>query len=129
MFSDHIKKVNRFPQAGLLVLAGGLVIVCQLIAMAMVADQQVQQAGVRDLQRVAQQTALADCIQRSTGATRHICVRQAQLDADVSSGATEITVASPGAEPGLAAKAVAMADDGMTSNNADLIRVGSSLPR
>jgi hypothetical protein len=129
MFSDHVKKPSRFPQAGLLVMAAGLVIVCQLIAMAMVADRQVQRAGVRDLQRVTQQLALSDCIQRSTGATRHICVRQSQQDAyvkDVNSGATEIAIASPAVEPGFAVKNIAVADGSMTGSSAELIRVGIS---
>lgn len=78
MFSDHLQKVNHFPKINLLVAAAGLVMVCQLAALAMVADHQVKQANVRDLQRAAQQVAMADCVERSTGATRHGCIRQTQ---------------------------------------------------
>lgn len=62
----------------MLVAAAALVMVCQLVALAMVADHQVKQATVRDLQRAAQQVAMADCVERSTGATRHGCIRQTQ---------------------------------------------------
>jgi hypothetical protein len=129
MFSDHVKKVNRFPQAGMLILAGGLVIVCQLVAMAMVADQQVQRASVRDLQRVTQQTALADCIQRSTGSTRHICIRQSQLDADINSGVTEIVGASPANDQTFTVKNIAIADEVVTNPGTHMMRVGVAAAR
>lgn len=125
MFSDHMRKFSRFPQTGLLMAAGGLVVVCQLVAMAMVADRQVQRAGVRDLQRVAQQVALADCIQRSTGATRHGCIRQSQLD----SSGYEPVIASPASEAGertFSFKNVAIAGEGATNDTADLTRVAAT---
>ena len=120
MFSDHRPKMSRFPQTGLLIMAGGLVMVCQLVGMAMVADQQVQRAGVRDLQRVAQQVAFADCIQRSTGASRHGCIRESQLDS--SSG--ELVVASPASERIFGTRNVALADDGVAREAAAIMRVG-----
>lgn len=120
MFSDHMPKMSRFPQTGLLIMAGGLVIVCQLVAMAMVADQQVQRAGVRDLQRVAQQVAFADCIQRSTGASRHGCIRQLQVD---SSGG-ELLLASPASEQTFSTRKVAVAGDGVADAKATMMRVG-----
>ena len=125
MFSDHMQKSSRFPQTGLLMLAGGLVIVCQLVAMAMVADRQVQRAGVRDLQRVTQQLALADCIQRSTGSTRHLCIRQSQLD----SSGHELAAASPAGEAGertFSIKNVALVGEGATNDTADLMRVAAT---
>ena len=78
MFSDHLQKMNHFPKINLLVAAAGLVMVCELVALALVADHQVKQANVRDLQRAAQQVAMADCVERSTGASRHGCIRQTQ---------------------------------------------------
>ena len=78
MFSDHMQKIGRFPQVGLLPIVGGLVIVCQLVAMALVVDGQVQRADMRDVQRVAQQLAFAECIERSTGLTRRGCMPQTQ---------------------------------------------------
>jgi hypothetical protein len=125
MFFDHVKKANRFPQAGLLILAGGLVIVCQLVAMAMVADRQVQRAGVRDLQRVAQQLAWADCIQRSTGPTRHGCMLQSQPDA----GGAELAAAKPADDQTFTVKNIAIADEGVTNPTADMMRVGVAAAR
>ena len=78
MFSDHLQKMNPLPRVNLLAAAAVLVMVCQLAALALVADRQVKQASVRDLQRVAQQVAMADCVERSTGPTRHGCIRQTQ---------------------------------------------------
>jgi hypothetical protein len=125
MFSDHVKKASRFPQAGLLVLAGGLVIVCQLIAMAMVADRQVQRAGVRDLQRVAQQLAWADCVQRSTGPARHGCLLQSQAD----SGGAELAVALSANDQKFAVRNIAIADEGLTNPSVDMLRVGVAAAR
>lgn len=94
MFSDHVQKISGFPQINLLGVAGGLVIVCQLVAMALVVDGQVQRAGARDLQRVAQQLAFADCIERSTGLTRSGCTQQVQSAQD----ATEYSASEPSSE-------------------------------
>jgi hypothetical protein len=117
MFSDHMQKVNRFPQAGLMMAAGGLVIVCQLIAMALVADRQVQSAGVRDLQRVAQQVAFADCIQRSTGPNRHLCIRQSQIE----SSGYELVVESPSTERDLGSNKLAIAGEGTMNEAASMM--------
>lgn len=120
MFSDQIQKSGRFPQAGLLMAAGGLVIVCQLVAMAMVADKQVQRAGVRDLQRIAQQLAVADCIQRSIGPGRRDCLRQSQLE----SGGDELVVNGPADPQTFAIKTVAIAGDDAVNGAADMMRAG-----
>jgi hypothetical protein len=118
MFSDHLQKFSRFPQTGLLMAAGGLVIVCQLAAMAMVADEQVQSAGVRDLQRVAQQVALADCIQRSTGPNRHICIRQTQIEPS----GYEFAVPDPSIERDFSINNVAIARELARTETADVMR-------
>jgi hypothetical protein len=125
MFSDHLPKVKRFPQVSLLMVAGALVIVCQLVAMAMVADRQVQRAGVRDLQRATQQLAWADCIQRSTGPTRHGCINQANPE----SGDGELAQASQGSDRAFNPKNVAIADDGVTQPMPDMMRVGIAASR
>ena len=120
MFSDHIKKSTRFPQTGLLMAAGALVLVCQLVAIALVADQQVQRASVRDLQRFAQQVAFADCIERSTGSAKHSCIRQSQLESNGGMPAS----ASMALEPTFTANNVAMADDAVTTDMVGVLRVG-----
>lgn len=119
MFSDHLKKATRFPQTGLLMAAGALVLVCQLVAIALVANQQVQRASVRDLQRFAQQVAFADCIERSTGPTRHGCIRQSQLESNGGMPAS----ASLAIEPTFTVNKVAMADDAVTTETVGVLRV------
>lgn len=78
MFSDHLTKTNQFSRIHWLFAAAALMMVFLLVALALVADHQVKQANVRGLQRAAQQAAMADCVQRSTGANRHGCIRQTQ---------------------------------------------------
>lgn len=126
MFSDHLKKVKRFPQVNLFIVAGCLVIACRLAAMAMVANHQVQQAGVLDLQRATQIVALADCIQRSTGPTRHGCTDQLNRE----SSGQEPVQPKPAGDPGFAVKNVAsiaaIADESVTSALPDLMRAGAA---
>jgi hypothetical protein len=124
MFSDHLKKVKRFPRVNLLVVSGGLVIVCQLAAMGMVADEQVQRAGVRDLQRAKQRLALADCIHRSTGPVRHGCISQSSRE----SSAEETAQAKPAGERLFFAKnvaSVAIADESVANTLPEMIRAGA----
>ena len=78
MFSDHLQKMNPLPKVNLLAAAAVLVMVCQLAALALVVDRQVKQASARELQRITQEVAMADCVERSTGLTRHSCIRQTQ---------------------------------------------------
>lgn len=120
MFSDHMPKMARFPQAGLLMAAGGLVIVCQLVAMAMVADRQVQRASVRDLQQLAQRVALNDCIQRSTGPTRHSCIQQSQLESD----GPRLALAGQTTNEIFAIRAVAIEGEAVATSSADIMSVG-----
>lgn len=120
MFSDHLQKVNHFPRIHLLVAAAALVMVCQLVALALVADHQVKQANVRNLQRAAQQVAMADCVERSTGATRHGCIRQTQ---------TVMLADGEGWDSGARArvfsvKNVAVADGSTTALMTSLVPVG-----
>ena len=119
MFSDHLQKVTRFSQLGLVMLAGGLVFVCQLLAMAMVADKPFQNTGVRDLQQVAPQVALADCIQHSTGPARHGCIRQSQLESE----GRELAGSSPASEGSAGITDVATEDESVTSDKTQMMRV------
>jgi hypothetical protein len=87
MFSDHLRKnIDDLPQVNLAVVAGVLIVICQLTAMAFVADSQVQKAGQRDLQRLAQQAAIAECVERNSGPMRHGCIQQVQAALDGSRG-------------------------------------------
>ena len=125
MFSDQLQKMCRFPQAGLLLAASGLVVVCQLVAMAMVTGEKVQSAGVRDLQRVARQEALGDCIQRSHGPSRHGCIHQSQLESD----GGEQVVAGPVNDETSPIGQVASADKAAASDTAAIVRVSVASAR
>jgi hypothetical protein len=76
MFSDHLLKFDEVPSRVLFLLAAGLVVLCQLVAMAMVVDGQVSMAQVRDASRVSERTAINQCMESSLGATRHSCIQQ-----------------------------------------------------
>jgi hypothetical protein len=78
MFSDHLPKIDEVPSRVLFLVAAGLVILCQLVAMAMVVDGQMSMAQVRDASRVSERTAINRCMESSLGASRHSCIQQAK---------------------------------------------------
>jgi len=78
MFSDHLRKINEIPRKTLLGVAGGILILCQLVALAMVADEQVKKAQVRETQRISERIAAAHCMESTMGAARHSCLQQAK---------------------------------------------------
>jgi hypothetical protein len=84
MFSDHLRKIDEMPYKTMLLIAAGLVILCQLAAMAFVADSQVAKAKLRDEQRRAELVAIAHCMETSAGAARHSCIQQARVVATAS---------------------------------------------
>lgn len=84
MFSDHLRKIDEIPYKTMLGIAAGLVILCQLAAMAFVADSQVAKAKLRDEQRRAELVAIAHCMETSAGAARHNCIQQARVTDTVS---------------------------------------------
>lgn len=67
MFSDHLRKIDQAPHKTLLLAASGLVIVCQLVAMALVAGEQVQKAQMRGDSDASRQAAVASCVEASRG--------------------------------------------------------------
>lgn len=77
MFFGHLRKFDELPYKTLLMVAAGLVILCQLAAMAFVAESQVAKARLRDEQRRAELVAIAHCMEARAGATRHSCIQQA----------------------------------------------------
>ncbi len=76
MFSDHLQKLDRISGRSLFLMAGGLVIACQLVAMVMVADEQVRKAELRDSQLSSQRAAIARCFEGNTRAERQSCMLQ-----------------------------------------------------
>jgi hypothetical protein len=79
MFSDHLPKIDELPSRTLFIVAAGLVILCQLVAMTLVVDGQVNMAQVRDMLRVSERMAINQCMESSLGATRHNCIQQVQI--------------------------------------------------
>lgn len=78
MFSDHLPKIDRVSGRSLFLMAGGLVIVCQLAAMVLVAGEQVRKAELRDSQQSVQRAAIAKCFEGTTRAARQDCMLQAR---------------------------------------------------
>ncbi len=105
MLSDQFQKIERTSSRNLFLIAAGLVIVCQLVAMAMVADGQVKKAALREAQISAQNVALASCFESSARFDRNNCMRQLQAD---NSSAAINTMASNG-EGFSASQAVSLA--------------------
>lgn len=85
MFSDHLTKVERWPVINLFVLAGLLVVLCQLVALALVVDSQMDNADVRDQRNREHVAAMADCLDRmqlDVRPLRHGCIQQVQAARD-----------------------------------------------
>ena len=110
MFSDYLRKIDEMPYKTMLLIAAGLVILCQLAAMAFVADSQVAKAKLRDEQRRAELVAIAHCMETSAGAARQNCIQQARVVATAS------TPPAPAADS--APKAPAYADASTSTGSA-----------
>ncbi len=83
MFSDYLSKIDQASAKTLLLIAAGLVVVCQLVAMVMVANGQVEKAQLREASHANARAATAWCIQSSSGA--------ALRDCDSSTSSTPVT--------------------------------------
>jgi hypothetical protein len=81
MFSDHIQQPVEPSYKVWLGVAAGLVVVCQLVAMALVVDGQVERAQSRGIQYASERSALAQCSQSSLGSERQDCVQRIQTAA------------------------------------------------
>lgn len=84
MFSDHIKKVEPPTGHNLLVIAGFLVMVCQLVALALVANEQVEKAQIRDSRLGTARAVMAQCLESSAGFERHQCILQYRVESEAS---------------------------------------------
>jgi hypothetical protein len=80
MFSDHLRKIDDAPTKTLLLVAAGLVIFCQLVAMVMVADAQVEKAQLREASQASARAATAWCVESSQGAALRQCDRPSTSD-------------------------------------------------
>lgn len=75
MFSDHLKTIDNLSGQRLFLFAAALVIVCQLVAMALVANGQVEKALVREAGQASAREATAWCVETNTGAGLRDCDR------------------------------------------------------
>lgn len=80
MFLDPMGKIDRTGKRYLLLLVGALVIVCQLLAMALLADWQVKKAALRESQLTAQRGAMVKCFETSTGFDLQGCLVDVYVD-------------------------------------------------
>ena len=83
MFSAQLKPIDKISANKMLLLAAGLVLVCLLIAMALVAGGQVQKAERRQLSQANFQSALVSCLQSRQGSALGDCERLATSSTDV----------------------------------------------
>lgn len=75
MFSDHLQIIDNAPAKKMFFIAAGLVLVCQLVAMALVADGQVEKAHVREASQASFQAAMASCVANTRGIDMKDCTR------------------------------------------------------
>ena len=80
MFSDHIPKIaaSKFaesPVKAVLFIIAGVVIVCQLVAMVMLAGGQVEKANLRDASQASARAVTVWCLESSRGAALRDCDR------------------------------------------------------
>ena len=87
MFSAHFTKAERWPVTNLIVLAGLLTVLFQLVAAALVADEQIDKVELRDQRNRAHDAAMADCLDRMqlvVRPLRHGCIQLVQAVNDSS---------------------------------------------
>ena len=75
MFSDHLKPIDTMPVNRLLLVAAGLVLACQLVAMVLVAEGQVEKAQLRQASHASLQAAVANCLESQQGSFIRDCMR------------------------------------------------------
>ena len=73
MFSDHLRKIDEAPAKTLLLIAAGLVIVCQLVALVLATSGQVDKAQFREASHASARAATAWCVQSNRGAALRDC--------------------------------------------------------
>lgn len=83
MFSDQLRKIDEAPPKILLLVAAGLVMACQLVAMALVAGEQVQKAQMRGDSQASRQMAVASCVESSRGVAVKDCFRPGSVGLEI----------------------------------------------
>lgn len=80
MLPDQAQKTDIFSGRNLFFMAAGLVMVCQLAAMGLVAGDQVKKAELRNSRLSLQRVAIARCFEFNSRAERQDCMLQARDD-------------------------------------------------
>ena len=88
MFSEQLKPIDKMSANKMLLSAAAFVLVCMLIAMALVASGQMQKAELRQLSQANFQSAFANCLQNRQGSALQDCV-------GLASSSTDMQVAEP----------------------------------
>lgn len=102
MFSDHLPKNDNASGKTLLMTVAGLVIVCQLVALVLVSQGQVEKAQAREASQASQSTASAWCFETSRGAELRGCANRSPAHAE-NPDALPSAVKLEGYLPGMAA--------------------------
>jgi endonuclease/exonuclease/phosphatase (EEP) superfamily protein YafD len=79
MTTNLLFSVNFFARRRLFLIAAVLVMACQLVAMAMLADGQVARAGQRRLAIALEQTAVAQCSESLSPSAQNACLLRTRL--------------------------------------------------
>lgn len=79
MLSEDTRKNRGIPGKYWFFVVAAIVIICQLIALMLLADSQVAKARVRDELLSAQRLAIAQCIETNIGTKRHNCIREVSV--------------------------------------------------
>ena len=79
MTTNLLRRGNLFAHRNLFLTAAVLVIACQLVAMAMVADGQMSRAGQRQSAIALEQTAIAQCFESSSPSAQNACISQTRM--------------------------------------------------
>lgn len=81
MAAEQVKKARGFSMKSMFGIAAGLVFVCQLAAMVLVVQGQVEKAQHRDARPEPAHAALADCAKKPANRQRGPCAGQVQAAA------------------------------------------------
>jgi hypothetical protein len=79
MVSIYVKKIAEMPYKALLLVAIGIVFLCQLAALVLVAQGQVEKAYLRDVQAHSAQRVLEDCSEVFSDAAQSRCIEQVNV--------------------------------------------------
>ena len=80
MFSDHLPKIEQTSRGNFFLIAGVLVLACQLLAMVVVAEGQVKKAELRESQLQSERMVVAQCIENVKGAALSTCSARGSFD-------------------------------------------------